>query len=144
MAEVNTNSRVQGLIDYCKANKDVPFLAEMVDGYPGLTERNKKEIKYFAKLKIKGLMELAKTLKGAEEDEIDSGITGVWFEFRSQWIRHNAVNNYNMITHGEADPLFVLQSAVLSHYLAGIEEFIPEEKLTKMNEIMVNIQYNGI
>jgi len=132
---------VKGILDYCRENKDVPFLPEMIESYPSLTDRNKKEVKYFAKMKLKGLQELAKTLRGAEEDEIVSAISGVWFEFRAEWIRHNAVNNYNMFMYGEADPVFVLQSSILSHYIGGIERFIPEEKLEKMKEIMTNLQY---
>lgn len=137
------DKRISGLLDYCKKNKDVPFLQEMIDNYDGLTDRNIKELKYFAKMKLKGIQELAKTLKESDEDEVESSISGLWFEFRSQWIRHNAVNNYNMVMLGEADALSVVQSAVLSHYIGAIEEWIPEEKLSKMNEVMVNIQYQS-
>lgn len=137
------DERVRGLLEYCKANKNVAFLDEMIESYPGVTERNKKEIKYYAKIKLKGIQELAKTLKFAEPVEVESAISTLWFEFRSQWIRHNAVNNYNMYMYGVADPLFVLQSSVLSYYIDGLEKFIPQEKLEKMNEIMVNLQYHG-
>lgn len=143
MAKPDLNPKVRGFLDYCKSQKDLAFLPEMVDDYPGLTDRNKKEVKYYAKMKLKGMLELAKTLKEADDQEIDSALTGIWFEFRSQWIRHNAVNNFNMFTYGTADPVFVLQSAILTYYLAGIETFIPEDKLAKMNEVMVNIQYNA-
>lgn len=137
------DQRINGLLDYCKKNKDVPFLQEMIDSYPGLTERNLKELKYFAKVKLKGMQDLGKTLEDADSEEIESSISGLWFEFRSQWIRHNAVNNYNMVMTGDADPLSVIQSAVLSHLIGVIEDWIPEDKLEKMMQIMVDVQYNS-
>ncbi|MCC5816440.1 MAG: hypothetical protein JJT78_16945 [Leptospira sp.] len=136
------HSTIIGLLEYCKTNKDVPFLKEMTENYEGLSERNIKELNYFSKMKLKGIQDLAKTLEDAETEEIESSISGLWFEFRSEWIRHNAVNNYNMVMKGDADPLSVVQSAVLSHLIGGIETWIPEDKLKKMMEIMVSVQYD--
>jgi hypothetical protein len=133
--------RIKRILDFCKANKDLPNISEMISGYSGLTERNIKQLRYFCKTKLKGMQDLARTLDGAEEGEIESSLCGLWFEFRSEWIRHNAVNNYNMVMHGDADSLSIVQSAYLSFLIGATEEWIPESQLEKMKEIMVDVQY---
>ncbi|WCL50095.1 hypothetical protein [Leptospira sp. GIMC2001] len=137
------NQKIEGLLQLCRNKKDLIELDEMIDSFPGLNERGIKQLKYFAKSKLKGIQDLANTLKDAGETEVDSAISGLWFEFRSEWIRHNAINNYNMVMHGDADSLSVLQSAYLSFLIGEIEILISEEQLDKMKEVMVSIQYNS-
>ncbi len=82
--------------------------------------------------------------RDSELEEIHYAIRNFWFELRTEWIRHNMINNYNMVMHGEADIVSVMQSAFISGMIGELEAFIPEEELDKMNAIMVKVQYGDI
>lgn len=134
---------IQGLKDICNQNKDLVFLDEFLAGYTKLTEREDKQLRYFCKTELKGIQDLVKTLDGADISEIDSAISGLWFEFHSKWIRFNAINNYNAVMNVEVNPLYVLQSASITYFISKIEEFIEPDKLEKMKKIMTEVQYSS-
>ena len=82
--------------------------------------------------------------KDSDIEEINSAIRNFWFELRSEWIRHNMINNYNMVMNGTADIVSVMQSGFISGMIGELEAFIPEAELEKMNAIMVKVQYGDI
>lgn len=134
---------VQGLKDICNQNKDLKFLDEFLSGYTELTEREDKQLRYYCKTELKGILDLVKTLDGADSFEIDSAISGLWFEFHSKWIRFNAINNYNAVMNDDINPLYVLQSASITYFISKIEDFIEDEQLQKMKKIMTDVQYSS-
>ncbi|NCN09292.1 MAG: hypothetical protein GW938_05550 [Leptospira sp.] len=134
---------VQGLKDICNQNKDLKFLDEFLSGYTELTEREDKQLRYYCKTELKGILDLVKTLDGADTSEIDSAISGLWFEFHSKWIRFNAINNYNAVMNDNINPLYVLQSASITYFISKIEDFIEDEQLQKMKKIMTDVQYSS-
>ena len=111
----------------------------IADNYE-LTEKQILQLKYNTKLKNRALGAIISIYKDSELSEINSAIRNFWFELRSEWIRHNMVNNYNMVMHGTADIVSVLQSGFISGMIGELETFIPEAELEKMNEIMVKEQ----
>ncbi len=121
--------------------KDLYYLEEMISEYSSLSERDVKQLRYFAKVKLKGIEEVAKTLKDYTNEEALPSIVSLWFEWRSEWIRYNAVNNFNMMEYEKVDAKSVIQSAYVSYLIDKIEPLIPEEKLEKIQKIMVEVQY---
>lgn len=115
----------------------------IADNYE-LTEKQILQLKYNTKLKNRALGAIISIYKDSELSEINSAIRNFWFELRSEWIRHNMVNNYNMVMHGTADIVSVLQSGFISGMIGELETFIPEAELEKMNEIMVKVQYGDV
>jgi hypothetical protein len=133
----------KSLLEIVKSLKDLNYLTEIFEDFEELTDRDRKELKYYAKTKLKEMHELAKVLKTAEEEEATSSIINLWFEWRSEWIRYNAVNNFNMVEFGEANNMSVVKSGYVSFLISKIESLIPEEKLEKIHEIMVQVQYES-
>ncbi len=133
---------IQGLLDICKEEKDLPFLDEVLPDFPELVAKEIKQIRYYCKNRLKNIQDLAKAFKSSEDFEIEGAVINLWFEFRSEWIRYNSVNNYNMIFHGSASPMYMIQSSFISFLIGKIEKFIPLEKLEQIHQIMLKVQYN--
>ncbi len=108
-----------------------------------LNEKDSKILKYYAKTKLKSLLDLIKTGEEFTEEDTINLLVNIWSEWRSEWIHYNAVNNYKMVFHGNADLLSVLKSSYISHLISKIEPLIPPETLQKIYEIMVSIQYQA-
>lgn len=119
-------------------------MLNLIKDNPELTEKQILQLKYNTKQKVRALGAIISIHKDSEKEEIDSAIRNLWFELRSEWIRHNMINNYNMVMHGTADIVSVMQSAFISGMIGELESFISEEELEKMNEIMVKVQYGDI
>jgi hypothetical protein len=133
---------IEGLLDICKEEKDLPFLDEVLPDFPELVSKDIKQIRYYCKNKLKNIQELAKAFKQSEDFEIEGAVINLWFELRSEWIRYNSVNNYNMIFHGTANPMYIIQSSFISFLIGKIEKYIPPEKLEQIQQIMLKVQYN--
>jgi hypothetical protein len=133
---------IEGLLDICKEEKDLPFLDEVLPDFPELVSKDIKQIRYYCKNKLKNIQELAKAFKQSEDFEIEGAVINLWFELRSEWIRYNSVNNYNMIFHGTANPMYIIQSSFVSFLIGKIEKYIPPEKLEQIQQIMLKVQYN--
>lgn len=123
-----------------KSEKSFSFLSEIISEN-SVSENDSKVLKYYAKTKLKSLLDIAKLGNEFTYNDILSLLINLWFEWRSEWIRCNAINNYNMVFYGAADILCVIKAAYVSHLLSKIEPLIPNETLQKIHEIMVNIQY---
>ncbi|MCB1178576.1 MAG: hypothetical protein KDK36_13405 [Leptospiraceae bacterium] len=136
--------KVSEIKEICKTESNLAYFDSVFPDFPDLTPREIKQIKYFAKSKLKEIIDLLKTFKDAPEDEINSGIISIWIELRSEWIRYNAVNNYNMVINGVASSLSVLKSGFVSYLIGKIETYISEDKLEKLNDIMTKVQYNQL
>ena len=115
----------------------------IADNYE-LTEKQILQLKYNTKLKNRALGAIISIHKDSDIEEINSAIRNFWFELRSEWIRHNMINNYNMVMNGTADIVSVMQSGFISGMIGELEAFIPEAELEKMNAIMVKVQYGDI
>lgn len=123
--------------------RDPSIITNLVADNPDLTDKQVLQLKYNVKLKIRALGGIIMINRDSEIEEINSAIRNFWFELRSEWIRHNTINNYNMVMTGTADSVSVIQSAFISGMIGELEAFIPETELEKMNEIMVKVQYGG-
>lgn len=135
---MDTSNFLLKIVHECK---DLFYLEEMIKEHSSLSERDVKQLRYFAKVKLKGIEEVAKTLKDYTNEEALPSIVSFWFEWRSEWIRYNAVNNFNMIEYGKVCAKSVIQSTYVSYLIDKIEPLIPEEKLEKIQKIMVEVQY---
>ena len=124
--------------------RDPSIVANLIEGNNELTEKQILQIKYNTKLKNRALGAIISIHKDSDIEEINSAIRNFWFELRSEWIRHNMINNYNMVMNGTADIVSVMQSGFISGMIGELEIFIPEAELEKMNEIMVKVQYGDI
>jgi len=124
--------------------RDPSIVANLIEGNNELTEKQILQIKYNTKLKNRALGAIISIHKDSDIEEINSAIRNFWFELRSEWIRHNMINNYNMVMNGTADIVSVMQSGFISGMIGELETFIPEAELEKMNEIMVKVQYGDI
>lgn len=124
--------------------RDPSVVANLIEGNNELTEKQILQIKYNTKLKNRALGAIISIHKDSDIEEINSAIRNFWFELRSEWIRHNMINNYNMVMNGTADIVSVMQSGFISGMIGELETFIPEAELEKMNEIMVKVQYGDI
>ncbi|HMV41146.1 MAG TPA: hypothetical protein PK079_09120 [Leptospiraceae bacterium] len=118
-------------------------MTNLIQDNPELTEKQILQLKYNIKLKIRALGAIISINKDSDVEEVNLAIRNFWFELRSEWIRHNMINNYNMVMTGTADVVSVIQSAFISGMIGELENFIPENELEKMNEIMVKVQYGG-
>ncbi|MDX1960744.1 MAG: hypothetical protein SFU98_19385 [Leptospiraceae bacterium] len=134
--------RLKQLIEIYKQNNSVPTLKEILKDFPDLSERTVKQINYLAKMRIKGIQDLTDTLVDASKEEVDSAIMSLWFELRSEWMRYNAVNNYNMVMHGKADDMSVILSAFISNLIVQLEAMLEKEQIEEMHNIMVKVQYS--
>lgn len=123
-----------------KQEKEFVFLEELLTENE-IQDKEKLALKYYAKLKLKSILEIAKTGSELSDSETLSLLVNLWFEWRSEWIRYNAINNYNMVIHGTVDLTSVIKSSYVSYLISKIEDFIPEETLQKIHEIMVEQQY---
>lgn len=130
----------QGIKQIIQEEKNFLFLNEIIQENK-LNENDIKHLKYYAKTKLKSLLDISKTGNEFTNEDSLSLLINIWFEWRSEWIRYNAVNNYNMVVHGYAETLSVMKSAYISYLLSKIEPLIPAETLQKIHDIMVNIQY---
>lgn len=108
-----------------------------------VSEKDSKALRYYARTKLKEILDIAKTGPELDEEETLSLLINLWFKWRSEWIHYNAVNNYNMVINGYAYIPSVLKSSYISHLIAKIETLIPEDTLEKIHEVMVNIQYQS-
>lgn len=124
--------------------RDPSIIQNLIQDNPELTEKQVLQLKYNTKMKNRALGAIISIHRDSELEEIHSAIRNFWFELRTEWIRHNMINNYNMVMHGEADIVSVMQSAFISGMIGELEAFIPEEELDKMNAIMVKVQYGDI
>ena len=124
--------------------RDPSIIENLIQGNTDLTEKQILQLKYNTKLKNRALGAIISIHKDSDIDEINSAIRNFWFELRSEWIRHNMINNYNMVQNGTADIVSVLQSGFISGMIGDLEAFIPEAELEKMNEIMVKVQYGDM
>lgn len=124
--------------------RDPSIVANLIEGNNELTEKQILQIKYNTKLKNRALGAIISIHKDSDIEEINSAIRNFWFELRSEWIRHNMINNYNMVMNGTADIVSVMQSGFISGMIGELETFMPEAELEKMNEIMVKVQYGDI
>ncbi|MBK6605023.1 MAG: hypothetical protein IPO06_15070 [Leptospiraceae bacterium] len=124
--------------------RDPSVVANLIEGNNELTEKQILQIKYNTKLKNRALGAIISIHKDSDIEEINSAIRNFWFELRSEWIRHNMINNYNMVMNGTADIVSVMQSGFISGMIGELEAFIPEAELEKMNAIMVKVQYGDI
>jgi hypothetical protein len=124
--------------------RDPSIIQNLIQDNPELTEKQILQLKYNTKLKNRALGAIISIHRDSELEEIHSAIRNFWFELRTEWIRHNMINNYNMVMHGTADIVSVMQSAFISGMIGELEAFIPEEELEKMNAIMVKVQYGDI
>jgi len=138
------NSQIKNLHNLYIRYKDNTVVFNLIKDNPELTEKQILQLKYNTKQKVRALGAIISIHKDSEKEEIDSAIRNLWFELRSEWIRHNMINNYNMVMHGNADIVSVMQSAFISGMIGELESFISEEELEKMNEIMVKVQYGDI
>lgn len=138
------NSQIRNLTNLYFRYKDHAVVLNLIRDNPGLTEKQILQLKYNTKQKVRALGAIISIHKDSDDEEINSAIRNFWFELRSEWIRHNTINNYNMVMHGTADSVSVMQSAFISGMIGELEAFIPENDLEKMNEIMVKVQYGGI
>ena len=129
----------------CLYNKyrDNDIVSQLIEDNQDLTEKQILQLRYNTKVKIRALGHLIKIHRDSDIAEINSALRSFWFELRSEWVRHNMINNYNMVMNGTADQVSVMQSAFISGMIGEIENFIPESELDKMNEIMVKVQYGG-
>jgi len=134
---------LKNLINLYNKYRDNDILLHLIEDNPDLTEKQILQLRYNTKLKTRGLGALIKIHKDSEAEEVKSAIRNFWFELRSEWVRHNMINNYNMVMHGNADQVSVMQSAFISGMIGELENFISEPDLEKMNEIMVKVQYGG-
>lgn len=141
--EIILLSQLKSLIDIYNRYRDNNIILHLIEDNPDLTERQILELKYSTKVKTRALGAIIKMNKDSEPEEINSAIRNFWFELRSEWIRHNMINNYNMVTYGHADQVSVMQSAFVSGMIGELETLIPQSDLTQMEEIMVKIQYSG-
>lgn len=123
--------------------REPSILTNLIQDNPELTEKQILQLKYNIKLKIRALGAIISINKDSDVEEVNLAIRNFWFELRSEWIRHNMINNYNMVMTGTADVVSVIQSAFISGMIGELENFIPENELEKMNEIMVKVQYGG-
>lgn len=130
------------LKELVKSEKELNFLNEILEENE-VPEKEAKSLKYYARTKLKSILDIAKTGDEYKENEILSLIINLWFEWRSEWIRYNAINNYNMVFFGNADLSSVIKASYISHLIAKIEQFIPSETLQKINDIMVKIQFQN-
>lgn len=124
--------------------RDSSIIQNLIQDNPELTEKQILQLKYNTKLKNRALGAILSIHRDSELEEIHSAIRNFWFELRTEWVRHNMINNYNMVMHGTADIVSVMQSAFISGMIGELEAFIPEEELEKMNAIMVKVQYGDI
>lgn len=138
------NSQIRNLNNLYVRYKDPSIVLNLIRDNPELTEKQILQLKYNTKQKVRALGAIISINRESDEEEINSAIRNFWFELRSEWIRHNMVNNYNMVMHGTADSVSVMQSAFISGMIGELEAFIPENELEKMNEIMVKVQYGDI
>ncbi len=123
--------------------KDNQKVVDLSKDYQEFNEQNLPKLKMYSRLKIRALGSIIKIHKESEEFEVNSAIVNFWFELRSEWIRCNTVNNYNMILTGTADDVSVVNSSFVAAMLEDIEKLISEEELSKINDIMVGVQ-NGM
>lgn len=124
--------------------KEPSVIESLIKDNPELTEKQILQLKYNTKLKNRALGAIISIHRDSEAEEIDSAIRNFWFELRTEWVRHNMINNYNMVMHGTADIVSVMQSAFISGMIGELEAFISEEELEKMNAIMVKVQYGEL
>ncbi|MBL0266462.1 MAG: hypothetical protein IPQ05_22020 [Leptospiraceae bacterium] len=138
------NPQIKNLHDLYIRYRDPSVVANLIEGNNELTEKQILQIKYNTKLKNRALGAIISIHKDSDIEEINSAIRNFWFELRSEWIRHNMINNYNMVMNGTADIVSVMQSGFISGMIGELEAFIPEAELEKMNAIMVKVQYGDI
>ena len=124
--------------------RDPSVVQNLIVDNPELTEKQILQLKYNTKLKNRALGAIISIHKDSDIQEVNSAIRNFWFELRTEWIRHNMINNYNMVMNGTADLVSVMQSAFISGMIGELEVFIPEEELEKMHNIMVKVQYGDI
>lgn len=108
------NPQIKNLHDLYIRYKDNTVVLNLIKDNPELTEKQILQLKYNTKQKVRALGAIISIHKDSEKEEIDSAIRNLWFELRSEWIRHNMINNYNMVMHGTADIVSVMQSAFIS------------------------------
>ncbi len=122
--------------------KDNLQISDFANDYGSVPENKLPRLKCLSKLKIRALGSIIKINLDSDEEEIRSSIINFWFELRAEWIRHNTVNNYNMVLNGISDPVSVVLSAFISSMIDDVENLLTPDEITQMNEIMVNVQ-NG-
>jgi hypothetical protein len=137
------NPLLKKLYEVYQSYRDKQKILSVLKDYKTLEEKRNSLFICTANLKVRALGSIIKINKDSEEPEILSSICNFWIELRSEWVRLNTVNNYNLILNGEADDVNILLSAFISGMIESIEPLIPEAELNKMNEVMVQVQYGS-
>lgn len=122
--------------------KENLLIEQLANEYNTFDFKNIDRLKCLSRLKIRALGSIIKIHKNSTDEEIKSATVNYWFELRAEWIRHNTVNNYNMVFNGTSDATSVILSSFISKLLEDIEKLLSVDELNRMNDIMVQVQ-NG-
>jgi hypothetical protein len=68
--------------------------------------------------------------------DLETSMMVRYIEMRSQWIRHNALSNYQLLRTGEPPIEVMFRGSLITSLIIAIEPFIDQEDLQKATEFL--------